>query len=130
MFKKFSLIILGAMIVLNLAMAVNAQEEDAQETEFASGLVTAVTDASLTINESEEDLQIVFVLNDGTVLENIGSVNEVRVGDEVYVDYVDGPEGKAAVNIYKMGVDMENEDLGNTIEETLFEEPGDESEKE
>jgi hypothetical protein len=115
MFKKLGIVSAGLMVIMGLCSTGFTQEYDEageveMESEFATGVVKAVSPTSLRIvdMDSEDQAEITFVINEESILENIESINEIAEGDEVYVDYIISGENNVAINIFKMGL-MEEE---------------------
>lgn len=122
MFRK--LMIFTMLCVLGAAFTGYVQAQEEGEPDYTSGIVKSVSSASITIAESdsEEETESTFAVDSNTIMENFTSMGDIAVGDEVYIDFVVNAQGKAAVNIYKMGL-MEDADDTAIIEETTEETP-------
>ena len=103
MLKKIILIILVGVFMIGGPILGYAQQLDS-ETEMVSGVVKEITGTFVRIIESEQDTDegIVFLINKETALENIDSLNEISINDELFIDFVENNDGALAVNIYKM----------------------------
>ena len=84
----------GAVLVAgNLGMGVTTAvfEQGEGEMDFAFGKVVRVQDAKVVIMvfdfELSKDVEMVFGVDGKTVYEGYGSLEDVRVGDEIEIEY-------------------------------------------
>lgn len=117
------------MGIIGTAFAGAVQAQDAGEPDYTSGIVKSVSGTSITIMESdsEDEAEATFMIDGNTILENIATIGEIAVGDEVYIDFVVNAQGKLAVNIYKMGL-MEDSDDSADMDDAEMQETANESE--
>ncbi|MBF0521608.1 MAG: hypothetical protein HQL24_00975 [Candidatus Omnitrophica bacterium] len=89
--------------------AQNPQEEDQL---FGFGKVVQISATAMSLTEydfeTDKEQQIDYVLNDQTKLDNIANLSEIKVADEVGVNYEEKDGKKIAKTIFKY-VDMEEE---------------------
>jgi hypothetical protein len=125
MFKGIMVVVIGVILYAGSPLLASAQEET--EVDFISGNVASVSTQSLTIkafNAEGDEEEVVLAVSDKTELENMNSIDELSVGDYVYVDYTEVGGEKNAVNIFKSNENYDDEDLGESNEE-LSQELGD-----
>jgi len=91
-----------AVVLTGVAVNVSAQEE---ETVFTYGQVVKVAEDSVTLSEydfeTETTKEAVYYLSERTVFENVGSLSDILVGDEVEIEYETVEEKRMALNVYK-----------------------------
>jgi hypothetical protein len=92
-----ALVILGLSCLLNLTPA-RAQEND--EDKFSFGKVVSVAADSVTVKEydfaKDADVEMSYTLTPETELGNINAIADLKVGDDIVIDYVE-KDGKRKV---------------------------------
>jgi len=95
-----SLLVLFSLISF-VPTIVQAQEEE--ETEYSWGTVTSVSSNQIVITEydynSDEESDVAYTLAPYVKLDNVNSLKDIAIGDEVWVDYVVTEGKKVAVSI-------------------------------
>ncbi len=88
------------LLILSLVFAgggVWAQEnEQAMKINFSYGRVVRILDDQIVVNEydemGEKEIEVIYVINDQTALENANSITDLIEGDYIDIDYriIDG----------------------------------------
>ena len=120
MHRWLFVIMLSAMVI-SLPYATLAQEEDA---EYGYGTVVKVNESKREIVVSEYDydnyteINIAYSIDPNAKLENVDSIGEIKVGDEIGIDYMEDETGKKiakVISVYKPEPEFEaTEDIPET----------------
>lgn len=130
--KKFLLITMVVILSIAVFFCANSfaqQQQDLEENEeplmeddqlFGFGQVVEISKQAMTLLEydfeTDQELQIVYVLNEQTALDNIASLDEIKVDDEIGVNYEEKDGKKIAKTIFKY-IEMEEEPIDIEMEE-------------
>jgi len=105
-----------------------AQEE---EVEYSWGRVSSLSSNQITVKEydyeSDEEVDVTYVIDPKVKIENVNSLEEITIGDSVGIDFVVRKDKKVAKVIIVEKSSYEEE---YTPEETYEEEPEEEYEEE
>jgi len=113
MFKKLTIVLALLGFMVFSTGLVSAQEEEMVDEDsfiYTIGEVVSRTAKSITILEYTDDesqVNSTYIITEKTEFENIGSLDEVLVGDEIDVLYIINNEQNEAVVIAKI-VEEEN----------------------
>lgn len=120
MYRGLFVIILSVMVI-SLPYATFAQEEDA---EYGYGTVVKVNESKKEIVVSEYDydsdteINITYSVDPNAKFENVDSMGEIKVGDEIGIDYMEDETGRKiakVISIYKPEPEFETtEDIPET----------------
>ncbi|HNV23694.1 MAG TPA: hypothetical protein PLH56_03030 [Candidatus Omnitrophota bacterium] len=129
--KKILLITMVVALSIAVFFCANSfaqQQQDLEETEeplveddqlFGFGQVVEISKQAMTLLEydfeTDQELQIVYVLNEQTALDNIASLDEIKVDDEIGVNYEEKDGKKIAKTIFKY-IEMEEEPIDIEME--------------
>jgi len=114
--KKLLLIFfLGLLIlpIINITVSI-AQDANIEELgdieEFAYGQVLSISSSNVVVKEFDYDkeieIEVSYKINSDTEFENVGSYNEIVVGDDVEIDYIQKEGINIAINIAKAKADV------------------------
>lgn len=74
--------------------------EDADTTEYAYGTVKEIAPERMVVGEYDEETglstDVSYALDPSVILENVGTLQEITVGDSVDIEYVLSGDGKVA----------------------------------
>lgn len=88
--KKILLVLLAGLLICSVSNVSLAQEEE--DVGFSWGSVVGVSSNEIIISEydyeTEEELQVAYVINSDTESNNVNSLEGIYVGDVVNIDYV------------------------------------------
>jgi len=114
MFKGITVVLMGLVLCVSSPWMVVAQEET--ETDFVSGNVTQISAESLTIEAFGGEENNVFIINDETTIENMAAIEELNIGDTVFIDFTEKDGKNIAVNIFKSTRSYDEESLEGSDE--------------
>jgi ribosomal protein S4 len=101
--------VIGGAILLGMASVGSAQETGMRK--FVSGSVIQITGNEITISEydvtADAEKDVTYSVNPETVFENLDSVEDIRAGDEIEVEYAEVNGQRIVKNIYKADLDEE-----------------------
>ena len=90
--KRFFVLILALAFFAQpfCGMVLAGEEEDS--TEYSWGIVTEISDKTINVLEydydTDEDVEIVYTLDQAVELRNIDSVQDLQEGDNIEIDFV------------------------------------------
>jgi len=81
------------------------EEYEGDLTEYSYGTVVRVEAGNLVLSEydieTDQDIEVSYVISDDIELENIDSMSDVKAGDDIDLDYIEKDGVKMAVYIAK-----------------------------
>lgn len=120
MYRWLFVIILSVMVI-SLPYTTFAQEEDV---EYGYGTVVKVNESKKEIVVSEYDydndteINITYSVDSNAKFANVDSIREIKVGDEISIDYMEDETGKKiakVISVYKLEPEFETtEDIPET----------------
>jgi hypothetical protein len=108
MLKGIVMMVFSLILCAGNPLLAAAQEEGA-DVGFSSGTVIEVAADSLTVEDYGASDQKVFMINNETALENIESIDQLVVGDNVFIDFIEENGKNIALSIFKSSVSYDEE---------------------
>lgn len=134
MFVKQVVRIMLVLSVMMLGITAGSMAQEAQEMEFIFGKVASVDGNNIMLMvydfDVHEEVEMLFVANEGTMLADVGAVTDLQPGDDVDIEYVEVNGDRVVKNLYKtdalepaaeMDEEVAEEDMVGATEE--MEEP-------
>lgn len=98
---NLTLLLLGFILFANSLPIVSLAQEE--ETEYSLGTVKSISSGRIIITEydydTEEEINVTYTITPNVKLDNVKSLKEIAVGDDVWIDYVIKDGKKIAVGI-------------------------------
>lgn len=108
MLKKISMLLMGAVLLTGIALSASAQPEETAMFSYGNVVSVAVDNIVLEEYNYEQDTmaQVTYAINAETKFEDLGSVQEIKAGDEVEIEYAEA-EGKRVAKVVSKAEELE-----------------------
>lgn len=101
--KILRTLLVGGIMMLGIAAAGFAQE--ANEMEIAYGTIAQMTENTIVLKvydfTTETDIEVTYGITAETAYENVASINDLHVGDEIDIEYREVNGERKIATVYK-----------------------------
>lgn len=113
-----------ALAVLTLVSIPAGMAQESGDLDFSYGTISKITGNDIVLRsydyEKGEEVEIAYEIDSQIVLEDVGSVEDLHVGDDVDVEYVEVDGKKTIKSLYKASIteiEEEAEEMEEDVEE-------------
>ncbi|MDP8213210.1 MAG: hypothetical protein P9X22_08000 [Candidatus Zapsychrus exili] len=120
-------VFLSLFFVVVCAFPAIAQEtvETVEKKEYAFGIIVEASEQGIILEEynltAEDDILVNYDIDENIQLENIASLDDLKKGAEVSIEYKQTSYSKSITSIYKENTESLFEELGGVDSEDIYE---------